>query len=307
MKRWLGKQLSRRTPLRRLLVDCLVEARDPHVLRELAAAEGIAAFVAQGDCGTIQGGIQDRFVFAEYLRTGRWASDTVAMMSEVLREAGGSYLDVGGNIGLTAIPMSWNADVQVSVFEPEPANQAFLRANVAANCPHDNVAIYNLALFDRETTMEFEINPDNPGDSRIRTRDQGGKLGESSWPTTQVRTAALDDLALDLREPLVAKIDTQGAESFVIAGGRTTLARAALLAIELWPYGMARMGGAPHAVIEFLRQHFDEGRASEGDRDAFGKWEGIDAFAARLLDFVSQGSDGEHRFMDVVVRKQPKV
>jgi hypothetical protein len=68
-------------------------------------------------------------------------------------------------------------------------------------------------------------------------------------------------------EPIAAKIDVQGAEPFVIAGGRNTLSRASLLSLEFWPYSMRRMCGDIGAVIAFLAEHFQEGSISPGDKD----------------------------------------
>jgi hypothetical protein len=55
------------------------------------------------------------------------------------------------------------------------------------------------------------------------------------------------------RGPLAVKIDTRGSESFVINGGRKTLAQAELLILEFWPYGVARMGGNVEDIISCLQ------------------------------------------------------
>jgi hypothetical protein len=50
------------------------------------------------------------------------------------------------------------------------------------------------------------------------------------------------------------KIDTQGAAPFIIAGGRSVLSMAGLLAIEFCPYLMRQMGADPDIVIELMSQ-----------------------------------------------------
>lgn len=69
------------------------------------------------------------------------------------RAGSGTYLDIGANIGLTTIPVAQNPRVACKAFEPAPHNFRYLSHNVAANCPHGNVDLFNLALFDRRATM----------------------------------------------------------------------------------------------------------------------------------------------------------
>ena len=47
----------------------------------------------------------------------------------------------------------------------------------------------------------------------------------------------------NLKGPLAVKIDTQGAEPFVVSGGKETLGRAGLIVSEFGPDGMAQLGG----------------------------------------------------------------
>jgi FkbM family methyltransferase len=47
---------------------------------------------------------------------------------------GGTYLDIGANIGLTTIPIAQLPDVQCIAFEPAPENFRNVQANVRANC-----------------------------------------------------------------------------------------------------------------------------------------------------------------------------
>ena len=51
----------------------------------------------------------------------------------------------------------------------------------------------------------------------------------------EVRCVRLDDLSIELDGPVFAKIDTQGAEPFVFAGGTHTLARADAIQVEWSP------------------------------------------------------------------------
>jgi hypothetical protein len=66
----------------------------------------------------------------------------------------------------------------------------------------------------------------------------------------------LDDMVGHVAGPLAVKIDTQGAEPFVIAGGAKTLASVELLILEFCPYMIERMGGDSERVLSFLETKF---------------------------------------------------
>jgi FkbM family methyltransferase len=224
---------------------------------------------ALGRYGVIQGSASDSSVFGTYARTGVWAEATNALVSKFFaRSGGGTYLDIGANIGLTTIPIAQNAMVSCIAFEPEPANFENLRTNVAANCCHGNVGLHQEALFDRVALLEFELASGNLGDHRIRLKCMPGQFGEESRKVIKVSANRLDVVAPAIRLPLVAKIDTQGAEPFVVAGGHETLSKADLLILEWWPYGMARLHGDPAAVTDFLRSSLVTVSVAKGETGA---------------------------------------
>jgi hypothetical protein len=63
----------------------------------------------------------DRFVLPEYAATGTFAETVTSALTDFLR-GGGTYIDVGANIGLTIIPVARNPNVHCLAFEPEPVN-----------------------------------------------------------------------------------------------------------------------------------------------------------------------------------------
>ena len=253
--RWIAPHL----PLgarRALLSGLAVKIEDRyHLLQELASEFDISGFVTPGEYGFIQGSVTDKVIFPLYARRKTWSASTNARFVDFLSN-GGTYLDIGANIGLTTIPIARNPQVKCLAFEPDPTNFRLLTTNIAANCQQDNVALYNIALFDRDTVVALERSPYNTGDYRIRRSRDSGELDEASWCTVEVSAKRLDDLNVETRRPLAVKIDTQGAEPFIISGARRILSTAELLAVEFWPYGMARMGGDAQVVIDFLRMNY---------------------------------------------------
>ncbi len=68
----------------------------------------------------------------------------------------------------------------------------------------------------------------------------------------EISTVPLDDFLDQIAGPLAIKIDTQGTEPFIIAGGQKVLAKAGFLAIEFCPFLMKQLNGDPNVVIDFL-------------------------------------------------------
>jgi len=279
----------------------LVDAHDRYaLLQRLAREHGIDRFVAHGDVGWMQGHIDDGVVFRFYAAHGVWASTSNALFTEQLKD-GGSYLDIGANIGLTTVPIATaNPAVRCVAFEPDPQTYAMLVANLAANCPDANVRAERLALSATNGRMTFERSAKNWGDHRLRLTERDGRYDEAARDVIEVDARRLDDIDLELPAPLAVKIDTQGAEPLILAGGSRTLGGAHLIALEFWPYGMARANGSEQGVIDFVRSNFREGMLCRRDQPA--EWLPIDEVATRLRAFVDTTGD-ELDHLDLFARK----
>lgn len=55
--------------------------------------------VSPGRYGPIEGPVDDQVVFAQYRQTGQWAPEALCLL-ETRLSGGGTFLDVGANIGL---------------------------------------------------------------------------------------------------------------------------------------------------------------------------------------------------------------
>ncbi len=273
-------------------------------LQKIAPYHGVTGFVANGDYGVIQGSVSDASVFPQYAKDKVWSAATTQLMMECLSN-GGTYLDIGANIGLTTIPVAKNAKVNCMAFEPNPINFELLSRNVETNCQNNNVALHQVALFEREDSLLLEISPDNSGDNRVRLSDLQGQLAEQEWSTVRVEAKPLNTMLANIDHPLVAKIDTQGAEPFILAGGENVLSQAQLIAIEFWPYGMKRMKANSDIVVEFLGRHFSYGMISVGDSDVLGKWRSIDEIVSELRAYATSNVE-VFEYLDVFVSKEKR-
>jgi FkbM family methyltransferase len=268
---------------------------------DIARRAGLTGFVAEGDSGVIRGALDDEAALAKYARERSWSPNERSLFKNLFAEYGGTYLDIGANIGLTLIPISQNSHVECYAFEPDPTNFRYLSENVSVNCHAKNVRLLNLALYNKETTVPFEISEGHSGDNRLSLTESAGQLGEQNRKRILVAAKRLDDVVDNPVRPIAAKIDVQGAEPFVIEGGQKNLSQAQLLSLEFWPYSMLRMDGDVDGLITFLTENFQEGSVSIGDKDEQVSWRPISSVSS-LLQKCQQSPDPSN-YLDVIVRK----
>lgn len=172
--------------------------------------------------------------------------------------------------------------------------------------PFGNVEVRQIAVFDRSTTVDFELQKYNLGDHRIRLTNSPGSYEEENRRVIRVPTATLDDLAKEVQLPLAVKIDTQGAEPFVFGGGGRTLANADLIISEWWPYGMNRLNGNPEVITEFFRKQSMS--ISIAEREGVEAGPAISAREAcdRLLATVVNDRDRPRYYVDLIARRSRK-
>ncbi|MBW4092022.1 MAG: FkbM family methyltransferase [Proteobacteria bacterium] len=243
--------------------DALVQRMgEEEAFCRLAARIGISGVIANGAYGFFESASNDRVILPTYARTGRWARRTNDFFIEFFRGTdAGTYLDIGANIGLATVPIGKLSTVRCIAFEAEPINFSHLKANVQRNGVSDCTELYQIALSDRSGQIDFGLAGDgNLGDHRIVSSP-----GERA--TVRVPTARLDDLVGDIRAPLGVKIDTQGAEPLILAGGPRTLGLANALVMEFCPAMMAALSGNVESIFGFL-EGFDRIAIAAGEADS---------------------------------------
>jgi FkbM family methyltransferase len=238
-----------------------------------AKSVGITEYSFSWKYGNISGSIGDQVVFRELFRSGSFSNDIIELFVNYHKASQfRTFLDVGGNIGLIAIPVAAETGATIHTFEPEPMNFRFLTANVASSGQGDRIRAYNCALFDKKTELEFELSHENHGDHRIRSlSDQvvpASLADQKEKQIIRINGDRLDNIlpVSEVNLPMACKIDTQGAEPYVYAGGRSIFTKAGLLVIEFWPYGMKRMGGDVDGLISMLLEDFSKGGMRRDER-----------------------------------------
>ena len=267
---WLGSLLPDR--IWRLILKVFVQNKrlmhlyGMHYVSQIASQLNVIGVSVIGKYGIFTSAPNDNIILKAYAEYGVWAESTNHTLRNFFVGGQGTYLDIGANIGMTVVPIAAQSGVRCFAFEPDPTNYRNLEINIAVNCNNKNVRTFNLALFDRKAVLPFEISPYNLGDHRIRLGNtNSGRLDEDKREVIEVPCVRLDDMNLQIQGPFFVKIDTQGAEPFIVAGGRTTLAKADVILMEWAPYYMSRMGGDPNIITEFLRTNYTSARIKDAE------------------------------------------
>jgi FkbM family methyltransferase len=198
-----------------------------------------------------------RLLFLE----GSFDAEPVDGAVRVLEAAGlapQQILDIGANIGTVTVELLRRYPLATAAaFEPDPDSCRLLRQNIAANDLLGRATVFPIALSDAEGIVRLDRSQHNLGDHRIRTdggaRPQGAAAGVT---TLDVPARRLDELlragTITLTGRVLTKLDVQGHEGHVLAGGRPLLEHPLL--VEFWPHGLRRSGGLD-AFLEALETY----------------------------------------------------
>lgn len=170
---------------------------------------------------------------------------------EALATPGMTALDVGANVGFHTLLLSRRvgASGRVVAVEPAPGNLRLLERNVARGAVGGNVLTLGCALADRPGELALSLDPHNAGMHRLASgRAADGDRRVAVAATTLDALVAEHRLRLDL-----VKMDVEGAEGKVLAGGAASLERhRPLLLMEVNPPALARLGTPVRDLLDRL-------------------------------------------------------
>lgn len=183
-----------------------------------------------------------RFGVREWLRQDNGAGEAHAdprpsdpfVVSELTHPRPKTVLDIGGNVGQFAEEV-FRAFPGVPVYSFEPIPECFEQL-VLMRARQPTLHPIQLALSDRDGEVEFWL-------SRFRGSSSIQEMLPAhieAWPHTEIETritvpvARLDSYAaqLEIKPPVLAKLDIQGHELSAINGGRETLSRCQRIMLE---------------------------------------------------------------------------
>ncbi|WP_321814565.1 MULTISPECIES: FkbM family methyltransferase [unclassified Paraburkholderia] len=144
--------------------------------------------------------------------------DTTATLRALSREHGAVALDVGANIGLTALALSQYCSKVIAV-EPIPVTFDYLSKNIAAR---ENVTSFNFALGSEEGTIKMQGSENFLAGAFVA---DAYTVNDGHHFTKEIPVRRLDDVARDIgiNSLDLVKIDVEGFELEVLGGGRALL------------------------------------------------------------------------------------
>lgn len=143
---------------------------------------------------------------------------------QMLLNEGGSFLDIGANIGSFTMIASESTDAKVYAFEPHPETFRMLHDNVELNC-RDNVVLFNVAL----GRVDGRVYLTDQAGSAVNHMVEGNAAGTIAVPCLRADTLC----AQQCIHPQYVKIDVEGFEYDVLAGFGDFLGAIHLLMIEM--------------------------------------------------------------------------
>lgn len=147
--------------------------------------------------------------------------EDMAFVLHLLR-ANDQFVDIGANIGSYSILASAHCGAKAIAVEPLPSTFERLKANVLDNNIEHLVTLHNSGVGESGDTLKFTTAHD--------TANHVAADDDFEADTVAVPVSSMDALLNDVR-PLCIKIDVEGFEKKVIAGGNATLRSDSLRAV----------------------------------------------------------------------------
>ena len=180
----------------------------------------------------------------------------------------GTVLDVGGYIGMSSTTFLLEKIFKKSIaFEPSPINYNLLLKNISNNDLEDSLQVFNLALSDKNGTLNFELSEKNYGDHRVRSGSdiEKGHYGEENRTVIEVQAKRFDEFISEHSEINQDDIkliwmDVQGHEAKFINGAHDFLSKHKNIPImmEFWPYAINRSGVSKEEFVEIVSSLFSK-------------------------------------------------
>lgn len=143
-------------------------------------------------------------------------------------------IDVGANVGQFAIASAkFFPNTSIHSFEPLPDCVMQLQKNVKSL---NNIKVHPFALGDAEGEVEFHVNEHSHSSSILPLADSHRKAFPNAQEkeTISVKVSTLDDVfnSIELKSPILLKLDVQGYEAQTLRGGLKTLQRVDYVILE---------------------------------------------------------------------------
>jgi FkbM family methyltransferase len=184
----------------------------------------------------------DRVMTSWIAEHGEWEGHEREFLVRTLKP-GGTFLNVGANVGYHALFASRLVGPAGRVFavEPDPAAYRCLLTNLADHGA-ENVTAIECAAGSAAGMLALYRSFHNAGDNRLTPFEDGAS-------PVKVRVRRLDEVLAGVELDAVL-IDTQGWDHEVVAGMGRLLDERPPVLVEFWPGLLVELGVDPVAVVE---------------------------------------------------------
>jgi FkbM family methyltransferase len=193
-------------------------------------------------------------IFAMACDQGIYEDDLVKLLQAAVQD-GSTMFDVGGNIGLMAIPvLQLHQNVKVCSFEPSPNTLPYLQKTHASSPWRERWEIIPRAAGEVPGEAMFSIASEDVGAlDGFRNTSRAGPMRE-----VKVAVTTLDAEWHRLGKPRVStiKIDIEGAETLALAGaGELLRAERPLVFLEWNSTNLTAYSVAPARLLEIAQEY----------------------------------------------------
>jgi FkbM family methyltransferase len=141
-------------------------------------------------------------------------------------------IDCGANIGMATLYFKkYSPEASIICFEANPKTFTILEKNIHANNFENSVKLFNLALYNKETEISFYDNDTSGSLVASIIKERGGKN------EIKVKTVLLSKILEEFDEVELIKIDTEGAEIFIledlVTSGKLSIAKNYIIEFHL--------------------------------------------------------------------------
>lgn len=191
-------------------------------------------------------------MFRELWLQGYYQDDVLVALENLL-EPGDVFWDVGANFGFMSlwVDRRFAGAVSTTAFEPNPRVAATLRRNLEINAARA-VRVEEQCLSDRPGRVTFYTSVDHSWNATLLP-SFARLYGENI--AIEVAATTIDRYASTNEPPSVLKIDVEGAEHLVVAGGRELLRAGDIpLVAEYNTVAIREAGLTPESYLALYRE-----------------------------------------------------
>jgi len=144
--------------------------------------------------------------------TGEYETELSREVVRLSRSTGGLLIDVGANAGyFSLLWVASNSNSTAIAFEPSPRNTQIIKENIRNNGFDNRITLRSIALGRDTGEFDFDLGPSE-------STGWGGLVHETGERTIRVQVERLDELIPSDAVIDLLKIDTEGADTWVLQG-----------------------------------------------------------------------------------------